>query len=279
MNKYYGSGSGSLWEGNTVALLLTHGYDADYATEPFVTGVKRLCEHSKLMYAGMYSVRDTDDLESFTTPQAENGARVFAQRLIALEKRKQAAVNHSCAPITKAGFSIRVAVDENDSAAASEIYAKSWRAGYKGILSDETIAGVTDDGWNAQFESNFITNRFMLLIMSADGKDIGACAVGVKQGEGECRTAEIISFYYIKEYWGKKYNGISYSEHLMRYVIAVIRRQGYESVALWALKDNGRAIAFYNKCGFLLTGNERRLIIKGEQIMAVELEKELVKRS
>ncbi len=275
MNKFYGKGSGSLWAGKTVALLLTHGYDAQYAAEPFVMGMKRLCEHSRLMYAGMYSVRDTDDLASFTTVQAQNGARVFAQRLIALEGRKQAALSAQDAPITKAGFSIRVAIDENDSASANEIYSQSWRAGYKGVLRDDTIDSVTDDGWRAQFENNFVTNRYMLSIMSAEGKDIGACAIGVKQGDETNCTAEIISFYYIKEYWGKKYNGLTYAEHLMRYALAVIRRQGYRSVELWALKGNARAIAFYQKCGFSLTGGERRLSIKGEAITVAELKKDL----
>jgi len=62
MNKYYGSASGSLWAGKSIALLLTHGYDTEYATVPFVTGIQSLCEHSKLHYLGMYSVRDVDDL-------------------------------------------------------------------------------------------------------------------------------------------------------------------------------------------------------------------------
>lgn len=271
MNKYYGAADGSLWEGKTVALLLTHGYDAEYAAEPFVMGIKRLCEHSKLMYAGMYSVRDTDDLASFTTPQAENGARVFAQRLIALEKRKRAALSAEHAPITKAGFLIRLAVDENDCACANEIYSQSWRAGYKGVLSDDTISSVTDDGWSKQFEGNLLTNSYMLLIMSVAGEDIGACTIGVAPDADGERAAEIISFYYKKEYWGKKCNKLSYAEHLMRYALAVIRRQGYKSVELWTLKGNARAIAFYQKCGFTLTGSERRLSIKGEAATVAQL--------
>lgn len=82
LNKYYGSATGSLWEGKSVALLLTHGYDRDYATEPFVTGIKRLCTHSNLSYIGMYSVQDEDNLASFQTEEAVNDAREFARSLI-----------------------------------------------------------------------------------------------------------------------------------------------------------------------------------------------------
>lgn len=82
LNKYYGSASGSLWAGKRLALLLTHGYDRDYATEPFVMGIQRLCVHSNLNYCGMYSVQDENNLASFQTEEAVNGAREFARSLL-----------------------------------------------------------------------------------------------------------------------------------------------------------------------------------------------------
>ena len=82
LNKYYGSATGSLWEGKKLAIIATHGYDAEYGAGPFETGVKRLCEHSHLNYLGMYSVRDEDDLASFQTETAKSGARLFANKLL-----------------------------------------------------------------------------------------------------------------------------------------------------------------------------------------------------
>lgn len=81
-NKYYGSAEGCLWEGKRVCIIATHGYDGDYATEPFETGVKRLCVHSNLRYVGMYSVQDNDNLASFQTKEATEGARAFARKVI-----------------------------------------------------------------------------------------------------------------------------------------------------------------------------------------------------
>lgn len=86
LNKYYGSAKGSLWEGKKVAIIATHGYDAEYGAGPFETGIKRLCEHSKLNYMGMYSVRDLDDLASFQTEAAMDGARTFAKKLMSCDK-------------------------------------------------------------------------------------------------------------------------------------------------------------------------------------------------
>ena len=82
LNKFYGSASGSLWKGKNCAIIATHGYDVEYGTSPFETGIKRLCEHSHLNYLGMYSVRDEDDLASFQTPEAIEGAKKFARHLL-----------------------------------------------------------------------------------------------------------------------------------------------------------------------------------------------------
>ena len=80
-NKYYGSASGCLWEGKKVAIIATHGYEGDYASEPFEVGISRLCIHSNLEYIGMYSVQDTDNLASFQTIEAREGVKSFARRI------------------------------------------------------------------------------------------------------------------------------------------------------------------------------------------------------
>ena len=79
LNKYYGKVEASLWEGKQVGIIATHGYEGAYATDPFETGVKRLCKHSNLQYIGMYSVQDEDDLASFRTKEAVEGAKDFAR--------------------------------------------------------------------------------------------------------------------------------------------------------------------------------------------------------
>jgi multimeric flavodoxin WrbA len=80
--KFYRSAQGNFVEGKRVAILATHGYDASYAADPFVIGIQRMCEHYGMRYDGMFSVRDTDDLASFQTKQAQNGARDFARYLL-----------------------------------------------------------------------------------------------------------------------------------------------------------------------------------------------------
>jgi hypothetical protein len=84
LNKFYGSAKGSLWEGKKVAIIATHGYDAEYGVGPFEIGIKKLCKHSNLEYVGMYSVQDKDNIKSFQTKEAINGSKIFARKLIKL---------------------------------------------------------------------------------------------------------------------------------------------------------------------------------------------------
>ncbi|MBQ1399440.1 MAG: flavodoxin family protein [Lachnospiraceae bacterium] len=87
LNKFYGSAEGSLWAGKKVAIIATHGYPGAYATDPFEEGIRRLCKHSRLEYVGLYSVRDTDNLASFRTAEAVEGARAFARKMLEPERQ------------------------------------------------------------------------------------------------------------------------------------------------------------------------------------------------
>lgn len=87
LNKGYGTAKGSLWEGKKIALIMTHGYEAAYATEPFETSMIRYLGNVGVDYLGMYSVRDQDltpddFLASFQTENAVNGAKNFALQLL-----------------------------------------------------------------------------------------------------------------------------------------------------------------------------------------------------
>jgi len=86
MNKYYGTGKGSLWERKPMALLVMQGYDTEYGAGPFELGMKHFCEHAGLRYFGMFSCRDIDGITDFQTEEAVSGAKQFARRLVALLK-------------------------------------------------------------------------------------------------------------------------------------------------------------------------------------------------
>ena len=82
LNKYYGSVTGQLIPKISVALITTHGYEDDYANEPFEIGIKRWCLHCHWHYQGRYSVQDIDGMPDMKTSEAIKGAKRFAERLV-----------------------------------------------------------------------------------------------------------------------------------------------------------------------------------------------------
>jgi predicted N-acetyltransferase YhbS/RimJ/RimL family protein N-acetyltransferase/NAD(P)H-dependent FMN reductase len=83
LNKFYGeTPRSSLNKNQSYALIATCGYDLDYGAGLLDEGIRRWCAHSALPYLGMYAVRDEDDLASFQTDEAIQGARQFARRIL-----------------------------------------------------------------------------------------------------------------------------------------------------------------------------------------------------
>lgn len=83
LNKFYGRAPRQqLNQGQAYALISTCGYDLDYGAGLLDQAIQRWCEHSELPYLGMYAVRDEDDLYSFQTKTAVDGAQFFANKVI-----------------------------------------------------------------------------------------------------------------------------------------------------------------------------------------------------
>lgn len=160
---------------------------------------------------------------------------------------------------------IRIAKNEEDSKAASRIYAMGWKAGYKKIFSEELLTEIPFDFWVDRFNSNYDTHRFEIAIINAEGKDIGAGGYGFSRDYDDSETGEVTSIYFLETAWGK-----GYSKKLMDFMIGELKKIGCKKVNIWVLKDNIRAQRFYEKYGFKRTGNEREITFKGESKMNIE---------
>jgi multimeric flavodoxin WrbA len=80
MNKYYGDVAGPcLWEGRSLALVTTCGYDLEHGAGVLEEGLRRYAVHSRLTYLGKLAVRDIDGIQFFTNEAVVSAARDFAR--------------------------------------------------------------------------------------------------------------------------------------------------------------------------------------------------------
>lgn len=129
----------------------------------------------------------------------------------------------------------------------SLVHWQTWREAYDNLLPAEYQETMTLDRCRF-FSQKYPENT----LIAMDGKKVvGFISYGNFCDEA-IQAGEIIALYVLKDYYGK---GVS--KQLMHAAFAALDH--FSEIYLWVLKDNKRAIAFYQKMGFTFDGQEKIL--------------------
>ena len=129
----------------------------------------------------------------------------------------------------------------------SLVHWQTWREAYDDLLPAEFQETMTLDRCRF-FSQQYPENT----LIAMDGKKVvGFISYGSFRDE-TIQAGEIIALYVLKDYDGK---GVS--KQLMH--AAFVALDQFSEIYLWVLKDNKRAIAFYQKMGFTFDGQEKIL--------------------
>ena len=151
---------------------------------------------------------------------------------------------------------IRKVVANDDYFAIGNIYAKSWKDTYKGILPDKYLDSLSARTW----EEILKNNRYTSFVILEEEKYIGTSMVSPARDEKMKGFGEIISFYLKPEYFGK-----GYAKPLLDFVIKNLL-QSHNQMYLWVLEQNERAQRFYIKNGFIATKDTMISEIAGQRL-------------
>ncbi|WPS45992.1 GNAT family N-acetyltransferase [Streptococcus sp. S5] len=129
----------------------------------------------------------------------------------------------------------------------SLVHWQTWREAYDDLLPADFQETMTLE--KCRF---FIQKYPENTLIAMDGKKVvGFISYGNYRDE-TIQAGEIIALYVLKDYYGK---GVS--KKLMH--AAFVALDQFSEIYLWVLKDNKRAIAFYQKMGFTFDGQEQIL--------------------
>ena len=129
----------------------------------------------------------------------------------------------------------------------SLVHWQTWREAYDDLLPPEFQETMTLEKCRF-FSQKYPENTFIAM----DGmKVVGFISYGNFRDKA-IQAGEIIALYVLKDYYGK---GVS--EQLMH--AAFVALDHFSEIYLWVLKENKRAIAFYQKMGFTVDGQEKIL--------------------
>ena len=129
----------------------------------------------------------------------------------------------------------------------SLVHWQTWREAYDDLLPADFQETMTLEKCRF-FSQKYPENT----LIAMDGKKVvGFISYGNYRDE-TIQAGEIIALYVLKDYYGK---GVS--KQLMHAAFAALDQ--FSEIYLWVLKDNKRAIAFYQKMGFTVDGPEKIL--------------------
>ena len=133
------------------------------------------------------------------------------------------------------------------------VHWKAWQDAYAGIVDPSYLNALTLEKCQ-QIALRFVDH---ILIAKDDDKVIGFVAYGGCRDEDLPEAGEVSAIYILKEYYDQK---IGY--RLMQKALKLLK--DHPLFVVWVLKDNERAIRFYERCGFKADGKQKVLKLGSE---------------
>ena len=156
---------------------------------------------------------------------------------------------------------IRHITKDDDRFAISHIYEESWKFAYRDIIPQSYLESIPEGCWC----SNLDKEGRHTLVMIEDGMFIGTASYCKSRFPDYDNFGELVSIYFLPQYMGK-----GYGKYLLEAVIGELESLGFHVAFLWVLEDNLRARKFYEKMGFISSGNYLDNNIGGKELKEVQ---------
>lgn len=155
---------------------------------------------------------------------------------------------------------IRYILPSDEIYEVSNVYEQSWRYAYKGIIPQSYLDSIPVGQWVEHLRQE---GRHTLVAVEHN-RIIGTSSFSKSRFSKFEDYGEIISIYFLPEYTGKEYGRL-----LLNRAAEELKNLGYDCIFLWVLEDNHKARHFYEKNGFVLSGEEKLANIGGKDLKEI----------
>jgi GNAT superfamily N-acetyltransferase len=135
---------------------------------------------------------------------------------------------------------------------------RSWQAGYRGIVDDAVLDGLSVDRRERAWRDRLTTpdDASPTLVAERDGAVVGFCGLAAPSRDPDAArsTAEVAAIYVDPGHWRS-----GAGTALLVAALDGLARDGWARVTLWVLERNTRGRAFYERCGFVADGARQEL--------------------
>ena len=134
----------------------------------------------------------------------------------------------------------------DDARRIAEIHVVAWQKAYVGIVPADFLATLSVETREAYWRQEIPLGKQQVVLAKSGGTTVGWVSYGPSRDEDALpRAAEIWAIYVDPEHWS---TGVG--RQLWLYARQQLAQKGYQSVSLWVLATNARAIDFYRKASF-----------------------------
>lgn len=151
-----------------------------------------------------------------------------------------------------------VRITKDISSKVSELYALSWKAGYRNIVSQKYLDELSPERWTSSLQDS----PYDGYVLQDCGKFVATSSIAPAREEDWYGWGEIISLYVLPEHFHQ-----GYGRKLLAFVTDRLREKGYRRIYLWVLEENRQARTFYEHNGFSPNGDKCSITIEGKHLV------------
>lgn len=155
---------------------------------------------------------------------------------------------------------IRVSVGE-DALEVETLRIGCWKKHYAGIIDQAFLDNMNPEKSYEARQKFIILQKNIHLVAVRDEKIIGLSDAGPRKSQQEALSeGEIYSLYVDEDFRGQGVGQLLFQKQC-----ALLRQRGFESIVVWALKENASARNFYSKLNGALLDNEESFDVDGKE--------------
>lgn len=155
-----------------------------------------------------------------------------------------------------------------DAEAIATIHVRAWQTAYAEIFPAEFLANLSLERRIAAWREQLENNPGLTFIAEENGLVTGWVSGGLSIDADAAGVSEVQAIYVLPEYWDK---GVG--AELMQTIEQAL--PPLHTTTLWVLRDNQRALRFYEKLGYTADGAEEELERGGVKRWKIRLRKRL----
>jgi ribosomal protein S18 acetylase RimI-like enzyme len=140
-----------------------------------------------------------------------------------------------------------------DAVAVATVHVRAWKAGYRGLLSDEYLDALRPEDRSARYTfGSADPSQPQTIVATENGIVRGFATIGPSRDPNDATTGELLALHVDPDAWRRGIGRVLLSEAQTR-----LAARGFTNAVLWVLDGNDRAQRFYRANGWAADGTAR----------------------